>query len=214
MAIDKSRTTPFMKAVIIFICVAFFVGVASTAVMGILSGVQVSQQAATGTAPGGQATTQTIDAIALKHTPLIKSREASLAADPGNYELNVLQGQEYFDWAAEVMQSTQGKQGEDLWTAAVPFYQAALKTRPGDPNVTTDYSIALYYSGETTTAISVVEQVITGNPSFAPARFNAGIFYQAAGDNMKAKAAWEKYLQLEPNGAQADAAKNLLGSLK
>ena len=216
MAIDKSRTRPWMKGVIIFICVAFVLGIGSFAVEGLLTSSQISQQAAQQGQNGQSSvtTSQSVEAIGLQYTPVIKSREASLAADPGNYELNVLQGQTYFDWAAAVTQATQGAQGTNIWKAALPFFHKALKVKPGDPSVTTDSAIAQYYSGDVKGAIATAEGVTAKDPSFSPAQFNLGIFYQADNNTAKAKAALEKYLQMDPNGPSAAAAKGMLSKLK
>lgn len=215
MAIDKSRTKPWMKGVIIFICIAFVLGIGSFAVEGLLTSAQISQQAALQGQNGQSgATTQSVEAIGLQYTPIIKSREASLAAEPNNYELNVLQGQSYFDWAAAVMQSTKGKQGPDIWKAALPFYVKALKVKPGDPGVTTDYAIAQYYSGDAKAAIATAEGVVTKDPTFAQAYFNLGIFYQSDSNKAKAKAALEKYIQLDPKGQNVQNAKDMLSQLK
>ncbi|MDO8963765.1 MAG: tetratricopeptide repeat protein [Coriobacteriia bacterium] len=214
MAIDKSRTKPWMKVVIIFVIATFVLGVAGFS-MADLFNAPIATTAGTGTpATGGVATSQTIDAINLKHTPQIKALEASLTAEPKNFELNVLQGNAYFDWALELSQATQGAQGVELWKAASTYYAAAIAAKPGDPNVTTDYAITLFSAGDVPGAIKVGEDLAKASPTFAPVQFNLGIFYENSGDKVKAAAAYQKSLDLDPSGNNAAAAKAALAKLK
>jgi tetratricopeptide (TPR) repeat protein len=217
MAFDKSRTSPLMKTLIIMLAATFFVGIGFAGLSG-LSSCSTNAPLLPGGPAGPGASTDTtaaLQAINLKWSPQITSREASITADPENYDLLVAQGQSYFDWAAEVQQATQGQTTADqpLWVAATTYYRRALEAKPGEPNVTTDYAISLLYSRETTQAIAVAEQVRAANPTFSPVLFNLGIFYRTAGDNAKAKEALEAYLKLDPSGANAAAAQQQLTEL-
>jgi hypothetical protein len=212
MAINKSRTSPLMKLGIIGLAVTFFIGVAAIPLSALLSPAPAPTQSP----PASESTTQTVQSINLQHSPQIAAREQSITADPTNYSLLELQGNGYFEWAFQVGQATQGKTGQErpLWVGAATYYARALKVQPGDPNVTTDYSVAQYYSGETTAAIATAKSVIAANLTFAPVVFNTGIFYMdGLGDKVNAKAMFEKYLKLDPNGAQAAEAKKRIATL-
>ena len=211
MAINKSRTSPLMKAGIILLAVTFFVGVAAIPLSSLLSPTTTQGPAAT----GSETASETIQSINLQHTPQITAREQSLTVEPNNYDLLVAQGNGYFEWASQIQQATQGKTGQDqpLWIGGATYYARALKVKPGDPNVTTDYSVALFYSGEATAAIATAKSVIAANPTFSPVVFNAGIFYKSIGDKVNAKLMFEKYLKMDPNGTQAAAAKEQLTGL-
>jgi len=214
MAIDKSRTSPLMKTLIIMLAATFVIAIGFTGLSG-LSSCSTNAPLLPGgpTTPGASTdTTAAIQAINLKWTPQITAREASITADPKNYDLLLAQGQAYFDWAAEIQQATKSATAADqaLGNAATDYSQRALGRNPGEPNATTDYSIALLYSGETTQAISVAEGVKAANPTFSPVLFNLGIFYRTAGDNARAKEAFEAYLKLDPNGSNAASAQQQL----
>lgn len=214
MAINKGRLSPLMKAGIWLLAGTFALGVAAIPLSGLLTGTPTVTNP--GTQNASQDTSQTLQSIELQFTPPIKAREASLAVEPNNYDLLVQQGQDYFEWASAVQQVTKGTTGQDfpIWKAAVPFYARALKVKPGDPNVTTDYAVTQFYSGDATAAVQTVKTVIDKDPKFSPAIFNLGIFYRAIGDTTNARAAFERYLAVDKNGEKAAAAKELLTELK
>jgi tetratricopeptide (TPR) repeat protein len=213
MAIDKSRTKPWMKAVIIFIAVSFVLSIGGVAG---LSSCSAQNPNGSTTPTGSTSTTQTIDAIGLQYTPVVKAAEASITADPKNYALLVAQAQNYYGWAGQVQQALKGADsGQDapIWKAASTYYARALAVKPGDPAVMSDYAVSLFYSGDTAGAIAEGEKVRTANPKFAPNIFNLGVFYANSGDTVKAKAAFEAYLVLEPAGDMAQAAKDNIAAL-
>ena len=218
MAIDKSHTTPFVKGVIIAIAAIFILAMVATA----FAGFTATNTASTTTQTASQTATATVQQIAQAAEPPIQAREASITADPKNYTLLVAQGQAYFDWAQSVLSATQAqlqanpatlRQDTPYWKLAVPYYRRALTVKGGDPNVMTDYSTALFYSGDATSAISVGEDVRRVSPSFSPVAFNLGIYYESTGQQAKAKAAFQEYLRLDPKGANAAAATQELKKL-
>ncbi len=210
MAIDKSHTPPWVKAVIIMICIAF---VAMIAGSGLLS--MGGSTGGTG-ATGSTSTTDTLNAIAAQAQPVIDAVDTSLTAQPKNYDLLLDQAQNYYDWASQVQQATKGKTGQDtpIWAKALPYYQRAVAaTKSPDPGVLTDYSVAMFFSGETTTAISLGKQIESTTPTFTPVVYNLAIFYLDQGDNTSAKAQLQQYLKLAPSGQDAANAQSILKSL-
>lgn len=215
MAIDKSRTSPLMKALIIFIAATFVLGIGFSSFVG-----SCSSTTPTGTTPGtpgaAATTTQTVDAINLQYSPIIQALETSITADPKNYGLLVGQAQNYYQWGAKVREAVQtdgSEQDLPIWKAAATYYQRALDVKSDDVAVMGDYAVSLFYSGDTTAAIAAGEKVRAKDAKFAPNLFNLGIFYQTAGDTAKAKAAYEAYLVVEPSGDSAQAAKDNLAGL-
>lgn len=199
MAIDKRRTAPWLKVVIVFVAVLMVVSVLMSTFIGQTGGG--SSQAANPTQPGAQETTAS---IAAKYQGTAQAAEAQLKADPDNYDVLVQQGNTYFDWALGVQQATaQQRTGEDmpLWLQAATYYKRALDVKPGDPKVVTDYSVALFSSGQSQQAITEIEAVIAKNPDFGQAYYNAGIYYINTGQNQKAIDAMQKYLKMDPNGS-------------
>lgn len=213
MALNKSNTSLGMKIVLIFLIIAF-VGSFIPFVGGFLfSG-------------GQQTTSQSADpatALDAKYQPNIAALTSRLQSEPTSYTLLVALGNTYFDWAINKQQASQASSvtaGADqpLWVAAKDAYGRAVAVKAGEPPVEIDYSIALYYNGETDKAVARAVKVTEVNPEFAPAWFNLGIFYEALGQPAKAVAGFQKYLKLDPSGKQGntqyatDAVKRLQGS--
>jgi tetratricopeptide (TPR) repeat protein len=215
MAIDKSRTTPLMKGIIIFIALSFVISIGGVAGLSSCSAINQANQAGT-SKPASASPTQTVDALSMQYTPVIKAIEASLTADPKNYGLLVKQAEIYFAWAAQVQQALQDtNSGQDLaiWKAAATYYARALAVKAGDAVTMGDYAVSLFYSEDTTGAIAMGEKARAADPKLEQNLFNLGNFYWKAGDKAKAKAAYEAYLALAPTGDMAQAAKDNIAAL-
>ncbi|MBE0477348.1 MAG: tetratricopeptide repeat protein [Coriobacteriia bacterium] len=195
MAIDKKRTAPWVKAVIVLVALAFAAGPAIAA-LGLRTG-------GGSTAAGGDAYAR----IAGQFAPQADANEARLASEATSYTVLVDQGNLYFDWALEVQRDQQlasGGADRPIWLAATHYYERALAERPGDPAVGTDLAISYFYARRVADAIQTVEKVVEEQPDFAAARFNAGIFYREVGRTADAVSALQKYLELDPNGKSGD----------
>ena len=215
MAIDKSNTSPLMKGLIIFLAVTFVLGIGFSSFVGSCSPATPTTSGSNSSSTGA---TQTVESVNLQFTPVIKAVEASITADPKNYDLLVSQADNYYQWGAkvrEVVQSSGATSTEDtpIWKAAVTYYARALAVKSGDTTVMGDYAVALFYSGDSAAAIAEGEKVRTIDPKFAPNLFNLGIFYHSTGDKVKAKAAYEAYLAAAPTGDMAQAAKDNIAAL-
>jgi tetratricopeptide (TPR) repeat protein len=161
-------------------------------------------------------TSDTIAAIGSKYSDKTKSIDASLAADPNNYDLLVTQAQSYHDWAGEIMSASQQTGGSDrpLWLLSLDFYKRALAVKPGDPNVTTDMAIVQFYTGDTAGAIATAEAIVKADPTFAPVHFNMGVFYDVSGDTARAISEYEAYIKLAPKGDLVSEANTRISGLK
>jgi tetratricopeptide (TPR) repeat protein len=205
MALNKKQTSMTAKVIIVFVAIAFTM-VPIMAVVGSLGSGQSTQ-----TTQGAGGTTQ----IAAKYKATIDANNQRLATDPKEYEILVSQANTYSDWAGEVQQAAQGS-GEDrpIFFQAVDFYKKALAVKAGDPAVATDMAIAQFYSGNTADAIKTAEAVMSRNTTFAPAFFNAGIFYDTAGDSARAIAAFDASVRIDPQGQSAAKAKEIADELR
>lgn len=209
MAIDKTRTSAGMKAVIIIVVVAFVL----LSVAGVVSSLTTG-----GTTPSGttqNANAEALAAISSQVKPSIDTAVQQLKAKPKDYALLKSLGDQYFDWALKVQQAVpNGGVDTNIWFRAADYYKRALAVKPGDPAIGTDMAIATFYSGDTAGAIAAVEPVMKKSPKFAQAFYNAGIFYRAAGDNAKALAALERSVQLDPKAPSAQQAQQQITELK
>jgi len=214
MAIDKSRTSPLMKTGSSCLALTFVLGIGFAGISGISSCT-----AAAPLLPGGAtppvASTETSQSIALKWTPVINAREASITADPKNYNLLTAQAQSYFSWANEVQQTTPSASttSNPLWASAATYYKRAIEIQATEAPVIGDYAITLFYSGDTTGAIAAGEQAKKLDPSVVQNLFNLGNYYATAGDNAKAIENYQAYLTAAPSGELAQAAKDNIAAL-
>jgi tetratricopeptide (TPR) repeat protein len=213
MAIDKTSAPAWVKGVIIFVALTFVISVGLPFIASLAS--SGSQPGSTAT-PGSTTATNTIGAIAQKYAARTEQADTALRTDPKNYAVLVAQAQTYQDWATEVNAAGASAGGSDrpLWVLAIDYYRRALEIKPGDPNVTTDYSIAQFYSGDARAAVATAEAVAGANAKFAPVHFNLAVFYGALGDSAKAIAEYQRYVELEPSGDLVTEAKSRITQLQ
>lgn len=211
MAINKARTPIWMKVVLIVLAIVFVFGFVSIGASPFMN--DQTQQ----TTPG----TGSLDAVNSQFGPTVQSLTGLLQSEPESYTVLVNLGNTYFDWAIAIQQESQNTSaaiGADLpiWVASADAYRRALVIQPGEPPVTVDFAIALFYTGDTANAIKNAEAIAESTPDFAPAFFNLGVFYGAINESDKAIAAFERYLELDPEGTQgnADFAKSQIETLR
>jgi tetratricopeptide (TPR) repeat protein len=198
MSLNKSNTSPFMKIVIIVIIVAMVMLFLYGGIAGLIELFKPQPKAA---AP---------DAIALlkdKYDPQLQSWNTVLASEPTSYGVLVRLGSTHYDYAIELMKlasqnstAAMAAAGQE-WAASKDAYKRAVKAnKAAEPGVLVDYSVATYYSGETTAAVRIAVGVLKTSPGFAPAFYNLGIFYEGSGDTVRAIEMYQKYLALDPTG--------------
>ena len=99
----------------------------------------------------------------------------------------------YEQGAAHMPDGIPDQQGAEYFGAAAKVYQAAWARQPGDPNVGTDWAIALFYSGDVDGAVKQVNVVLDADPGFQPGLFNKGIFLSHMSRMTQDKAEAQKY---------------------
>jgi tetratricopeptide (TPR) repeat protein len=72
----------------------------------------------------------------------------------------------------------------------------------------------LINAGNDDAAEKMLKQAVEADGDFAPAHYQLGMIYVRSGKSAEAKAALQKYLALDPNGADAGTAKEMMGYLK
>ena len=219
MAINKAKTSPWMKGFIIFLIFAFVVTIGAASIPSIAQ-LFTTPPADTTTTATPAATVEQINA---QFQPGITALTAAAASDPTSYTAQVNLGNAYFDWAQTLSTPAQGASEIStaamaavgpLWLSSKDAYAKAVKIKAGDPAVETDFAIVTFYSGETTAAIVLVERVVKAKPDFAQAWLNLGVFYGTVGQNAKAIAAFERYVKLDPKGQNVSFAQDQIKALK
>ena len=198
MAINKAQTPVWMKAVLVVLAIVFVFGFISIGASPFMT--DATQQQTTTPAAGS------LDAVNQQFQPTVSALTAQLQSDPESYTVLVSLGNTYFDWAAQLQQASQtttANVGADqpIWVAAKDAYSRALAVKEGESPVTVDYAITLFYTGETTKAIKTATDVTKADPEFAQAYLNLGIFNKVLGQSEEALANYEKFLELDPDGA-------------
>ena len=120
---------------------------------------------------------------------------APVSADTsGSYRELVTRANGLYDQgAAEMPQGIPNAQGAQYFGAAAKVYEAAWAKQSGDPNVGTDWAIALFYSGDVNGALKQVNTVLAADPRFQPGLFNKGIFLSHLSRLTQDKAQAQKY---------------------
>lgn len=103
----------------------------------------------------------------------------------GSYTALVARANGLYDQGSAAFDNNDNAGGTEAFTAAAKVYGAAWKKQPGDPNVGTDYSVALFYSGQTGKAIKQIDAVLEKSPDFQTAHLNRGIFLKTAASDAK-----------------------------
>ncbi len=112
----------------------------------------------------------------------------------GNYRELVTRANGLYDQgAAQMPDGIPNEQGAAYFAAAAKVYEAAWAKQPGDPNVGTDWAIALFYSGDVDGAVKQVNVVLADDPRFQPGLFNKGIFLSHVSRMTEDKAEAQKY---------------------
>jgi tetratricopeptide (TPR) repeat protein len=208
-----------MKGFIIFLIFAFVVTIGAASIPSI--GQLFTTPAADTTAATTPAAT--VEQINAQFQPGVTALTATAASNPASYTAQVNLGNAYFDWAQTLSTPAQGASQIStaamaavgpLWLSSKDAYAKAIKIKAGDPAVETDFAIVTFYSGETTAAIVLGENVVKAKPDFAQAWLNLGVFYGTVGQNAKAIAAFERYIKLDPKGQNVSFAQDQIKSLK
>lgn len=119
--------------------------------------------------------------------------------DPANPValLNLANG--YFDWGSAAMHYAMSAEDEahvrELFSQAIALYDQYLEQNPQSNSVIVDRAICVFYTGDHTRAIQLLEEFTADNAEFAPAWANLGTFYEADGQTDKARDAYERAVQ-------------------
>lgn len=102
--------------------------------------------------------------------------QAVTADTNGSYDELVARANELYDKGDAAFQNQDFEQGGQYFAAAAQIYGAAWKKQQNDPGVGTDYSVALFYSGDITGALEQIDAVLKASPDFQKGWLNKGIF--------------------------------------
>jgi tetratricopeptide (TPR) repeat protein len=206
VAINKSQSPMWVKVVLIVLIVAFVSLFVGSGIGGLFS--QSSNQA------GQQTPVDQAQQINAQYQPQVDSLSAVVASQPESFTALVNLGNTYMDWGGALLQASQNATAPAMqFLGARNAYEKALTIKKDDPALLGDFAVVLFYTGDTTGAITAANDAVALKPDFSVVWFNLGNFYleqaraSTAGAKAKAIEAYNKYLALEPSGDRADAAK-------
>lgn len=131
----------------------------------------------------------------------IAQLEELVKKDPGNYQAWVQIGNDYFDLGDA--------------QPAVNAYSKALAIKDGDPNVLTDMGVMYRQLKDFPKAVAAFRKAVAASPTHPQSRLNLGVVLMHDLDDTKgAIAAWEDYLRVAPNDANAENIRRSLEELK
>jgi len=108
-----------------------------------------------------------------------------------------------------LLASAERKYESGRFQDAISEYRRAIALRSTAP-AHVGYARALYDANRSADAMREVQTAISENGSYAPAWLLLGEIHQAQGRPAQARAAYERFLQLSPNGEQARAVREIL----
>lgn len=83
-----------------------------------------------------------------------------------------------------------------------------------DPNVSLNRGIEAYNGGDLETAMGHFDSVVSQNPDLADGYYYRGLIYLQQGDNEKALADFQRFLELDPEHAEAATAREFVSYLE
>ena len=167
----------------------FFGGVVVGLILGAWLFSGSSTQVSGGPAPPPAPQQQQVDVMRLQKE--IDQLEKLVASDAQNYQAWKRLGDNLFDI---------GEQGR-----SIEAYRTALAIDDGDPNVWTDMGVMYRRTNNPAKAIEAFAAALAKNPNHTVALLNTGVVYvNDLGDLAKGVEAWEKFLEIQPSGPQAD----------
>ena len=154
--------------------------------------------AAAAAAPASEGAGQTAPALDESRASAMKT---TAQQNPADAETRVQLGNMYFD--------------AGRFQDAADWYDAALKIRPKDVNVSTDLGIAYYYMNQPDRALTQFERSLAVDPGHAKTLLNIGIVRAFGKQDLKGAAdVWQKVLVVAPSSEEARAARQALDGLR
>ena len=140
-------------------------------------------------------TTSTVDTIDSEYKTLVSSLESKLANDPNNLATLLNLGRDYMQWGYQVVYSgttdADTTHGNDLLDKAISYFDQYLALNDSN-SVKVDSALCLLYKGDTSGAISALQQITTDSPDYGPAWANLGLAYEISGDSTSALSAYQQ----------------------
>ena len=131
----------------------------------------------------------------------VNALKAVAEREPKNAKPRIDLGNLYFD--------------AERYDDAIAWYEQALALTPNDENLSTDLGVCYYYTNQPDKALARFDASLKINPKHVKTLLNVGIVRAFGKQDLPgATKAWEQVIALDPNGAEGQAAKRALDTLK
>jgi tetratricopeptide (TPR) repeat protein len=218
MAIDKGNSPVWVRITVWILIIGLVAGI------GILGAIQVAaywgqtdplaqQPTATPTAEDAQKQVAQIDAQYQTETETLQK---AVEAKPDDKDTLVKIATAYSNWGAALVQiQDQNAQATGMvrFGQSREFWQKAWDIDPKDKEVGGDFASALYYSGDTTTAIETARKVLDLDPKYGVVWFNLGM-YLAQSQPQAAIEAFTESIKYDTDKKYTDQANQYIELLK
>ena len=131
---------------------------------------------------------------------MVQTYKSALAKNPSDLEALVGLGNLEFD--------------SGQWDKAIQYYSRALAIDSKNADVRVDRAIAYHATGQNDVAKRELLEVTREQPTHKNAWLNLGVVSRDLGDRAEAIRAWERYLELDPQGEHAEDVRQEIASLK
>ncbi len=136
------------------------------------------------------------------YQPKVDALEAKLEENSEDKATLINLANTYLKWADTgrnyASSDTDTEHVNELLTKAEGYYDSYLKLDNASA-ARVSRALCQYYLGETDAAVSALKKVCADDDSYAPAWSNLGMIYDESGDTDKAKEAFNKALEVDPN---------------
>jgi tetratricopeptide (TPR) repeat protein len=144
-------------------------------------------------------------------TAHIEEAEAELLIDPLNAATQIHLGNLYYDLGSARNNSGNAQGAHSDWKRAIRHYEQARSSGGASPDVLTDLGTMYFRTDQPENAVAAYEEAISADPRHLNAWMNMGVAKrQSLGDNEGATAAWKRYLEIDPNSADASRVRTWL----
>ncbi|MDO4405265.1 MAG: tetratricopeptide repeat protein [Atopobiaceae bacterium] len=156
-----------------------------------------------------------IDAVDKNYKAVIDPLESKLEKNPEDLATLLSLGNDYMAWASEASSYATDEAGQthvsDLFNKAIDYYDRYLALNDSAV-VKANKAMCLMYNGDTDGALAALQALTKESPDYGPAWANIGLIYEYQGDQDKAKEAYQKAIEADPDdeyGAKSYANRRL-----
>lgn len=141
----------------------------------------------------------TVDA---NYKAVVDPLESKLAENDKDLATLLNLGNDYMAWAsaasAYALDDASAKHVTELYDKAIGCFDSYLELNDSDA-VKVDRALCCYYSGNADAGLADLEKLTQDSPDYGPAWANLGMLYESKGDTEKAKEAYQKAVEADPD---------------